>query len=157
MKIGRARSEDLPDIERLLEQVCKVHADLRPDLFIAGKRKYTENELLDIIKNENKPIFAAYDEDGILRGYCFTVIEEHNGFNEPPHKTLYIDDLCVDEIIRGRHVGRSLYEYVKEWARSNGFYNLTLHVWENNDKAKDFYRTMGMRVQLYGMEEVLIK
>ncbi len=155
MKIGRAETKDLPDIERLLEQVCKVHADLRPDLFIAGNRKYTEEELSVILKDDSRPIFAAYDDDGSFMGYCFTAAEEHKGFNEPPHKTLYIDDLCVDENIRGRHVGRALYEYVRNWAKANGFYNLTLHVWENNESAKSFYNAMGMKIQLYGMEEVL--
>ena len=155
MKIGRAETKDLPDIERLLEQVCKVHADLRPDLFIAGNRKYTEEELSVILKDDSRPIFAAYDDDGSFMGYCFTAVEEHKGFNEPPHKTLYIDDLCVDENIRGRHVGRALYEYVRNWAKANGFYNLTLHVWENNESAKSFYNAMGMKIQLYGMEEVL--
>jgi len=153
--INRATKKDQADIERLLEQVCKVHADIRPDLFIEGKRKYTKEELAAIIEDDRRPIFAAHDDDGTFMGYCFTVIEEHNGFNEPPHKTLYIDDLCVDENIRGRHVGRALYEYVCDWARSDGFYNITLHVWEGNDRAKAFYDTMGMKVQLYGMETVL--
>ena len=155
MTIERAILKDQPDIERLLEQVCRVHADIRPDLFIAGKRKYTKEELAEIIADDARPIFAAHDDDGTLVGYCFTVIEEHKGFNEPPHKTLYIDDLCVDENIRGKHIGKSLYEYVKKWAKENGFYNITLHVWEHNDKAKNFYNAMGMQIQLYGMEEVL--
>lgn len=155
MMIRRANPGDREEIERLLEQVCKVHADIRPDLFIAGKRKYTEEQLDGIIRDDSRPIFVAYDMDGTFLGYCFTVIETHDGFNEPPHKTLYIDDLCVDENIRGRHIGRSLYEYVKTWAKENGFYNITLHVWEHNDKAKSFYNAMGMQIQLYGMEEIL--
>ncbi|MBQ9607418.1 MAG: GNAT family N-acetyltransferase [Lachnospiraceae bacterium] len=155
MIIRRSNLSDQPEIERLLTQVCKVHADIRPDLFIEGKRKYTETELAAIIKDDGRPVFAAIDDDGTFMGYCFTVIEEHNGFNEPPHKTLYIDDLCVDENIRGKHVGRTLYEYVREWAKSNGFYNITLHVWEHNEKAKSFYNAMGMKIQLYGMEEVI--
>lgn len=128
MRIERARLKDQPEIERLLEQVCKVHAEIRSDLFIAGKRKYTEEELSAIILDDTKPIFAAYD-DGAFIGYCFTVIEEHKGFNEPPHKTLYIDDLCVDERARGKHVGKALYDHACCWAKKNGFYNITLHVW----------------------------
>ncbi|MCR5746486.1 MAG: GNAT family N-acetyltransferase [Lachnospiraceae bacterium] len=155
MKIKRAELSDINDIDRLLEQVCKVHADIRPDLFIAGKRKYTEEELAAIIKDDSKPIFAAFDETGRFAGYCFTVIEDHAGFNEPPHKTLYIDDLCVDESMRGKHVGKALYDHVCDWAKKNGFYNITLHVWEGNDKAKAFYEAMGMKIQLYGMETVL--
>jgi len=152
--IERATVKDQPEIERLLEQVCRVHADIRPDLFIDGKRKYRKDELAAIITDDSKPIFAAYD-DGTLLGYCFTVLEEHTGYNEPPHKTLYIDDLCVDEKARGKHVGKALYDYVYRWAIKNGFYNITLHVWEGNDTAKDFYNAMGMKIQFYGMETVL--
>lgn len=155
MRIERAGIKDQPDIERLLEQVCRVHADIRPDLFIAGKRKYTEDELANIIKDDSRPVFAAYDDDGSFLGYCFTVIEQHKGFNEPLHETLYIDDLCVDEGIRGKQVGKSLYRYVCDWARKKGIYNVTLHVWEGNDSAKAFYEAMGMKIQLYGMEEIL--
>ena len=49
MEINRATKKDQADIERLLEQVCKVHADIRPDLFIEGKRKYTKEELAAIM------------------------------------------------------------------------------------------------------------
>jgi len=155
MTIRRAETRDLAEIERLLEQVCRVHAGIRPDLFLAGKRKYTEDELSSIIKDDRKPIFVAEDENGAFLGYCFTIIEEHSGFNEPQHRTLYIDDLCVDENIRGRNVGRTLYEHVRGWAKENGFYNITLHVWEHNENAKSFYNAMGMKIQLYGMEEVI--
>ncbi len=155
MTIDRATIKDQPDIERLLEQVCKVHADIRPDLFIEGKRKYTKEELAAIIEDDGRPIFVAHDDDGTLMGYCFTVTEEHRGFNDPPHRTLYIDDLCVDENTRGRHVGKKLYDYVTGWAKDHGFYNITLHVWEGNDSAKAFYESMGLKIQLYGMETVL--
>lgn len=155
MTVKRAEIKDQPDIERLLEQVCRVHANIRPDLFIDGKRKYRQDELAAIITDDSRPVFAAYDEEGAFLGYCFTVLEEHTGYNEPPHKTLYIDDLCVDEKARGKHVGKALYDHVCRWAMENGVYNITLHVWEGNDAARDFYDAMGMKIQFYGMEAVL--
>lgn len=39
-------------------------------------------------------------------------------------KTLYVDDICVDENARGKHVGKTLFDYVKAYAEDNGFYNL---------------------------------
>ena len=32
-------------------------------------------------------------------------------------KTLYLDDLCVDEACRGKHVGKALYERVLAFAK----------------------------------------
>ena len=41
MYIRKAEKKDIPQIEELLYQVAKVHADARPDLFRAGQKKYT--------------------------------------------------------------------------------------------------------------------
>ena len=67
-------------------------------------------------------------------------------------KTLYIDDICVDEKARGKHVGKALYEFVHDYVQSIGCNNITLNVWEGNDPAISFYRNMGMKVQKTTME-----
>lgn len=69
--------------------------------------------------------------------------------------TLYIDDICVNEATRGKHIGKALYEYVRDYAKSIGCYNITLNVWEGNDAAYSFYKNMGMRIQKTGMETIL--
>jgi ribosomal protein S18 acetylase RimI-like enzyme len=70
-------------------------------------------------------------------------------------KTLYLDDLCVDESARGRHVGSILYNAVLEHARKLGCHNVTLHVWECNPSARKFYEAMGMKPMSTTMETVL--
>lgn len=70
-------------------------------------------------------------------------------------KTLYIDDLCVDENIRGRHIGKQLYEYVLTFARENNCYNVTLNVWSCNESALHFYEKCGLTPQKIGMEKIL--
>ncbi|MDE5678973.1 MAG: GNAT family N-acetyltransferase, partial [Lachnospiraceae bacterium] len=69
--------------------------------------------------------------------------------------TLYIDDLCVDENLRGRHVGRALYEAVLAFARTQGCYNVTLNVWSCNESALRFYEACGLKPQKVGMEVIL--
>ena len=51
MKVRRAEERDIPRIAELLPQVAKVHADGRPDLFKAGHRKYTDEELKAILRD----------------------------------------------------------------------------------------------------------
>ena len=70
-------------------------------------------------------------------------------------KTLFIDDLCVDETCRGKHVGQALYNFALQYAKEQGCYNITLNVWEGNDGARAFYERMGMRVQETRMEKIL--
>ena len=70
-------------------------------------------------------------------------------------KTLYIDDLCVDENARGQHIGRELYDYVLGRARTEGYYNITLNVRTCNESAKKFYESIGMTPYKTGMEQIL--
>ena len=152
--IRKAEIRDIGGLIRLLYQADAVHNGIRPDLFKSNTPKYDEQELAAILTDERKPIFV-YDDGGVV-GHAFCQITEvHDHRLLQDIKTLYIDDICVDEQQRGRHIGQALYEYVRDYARSIGCYNITLNVWEGNDSAYHFYKSMGMRVQKTGMETIL--
>ena len=153
--IRPAVKADIPRILSLLVQVDMVHHRIRPDLFNGPATKYSEAELEAILADESTPVFVFPDEDGRVLGYAFCILKEQHGPLLTDLKTLYIDDLCVDEAARGRHVGTALYEYVCEYARTLGRYNVTLNVWEGNDAARQFYEKMGMKPQKTGMETIL--
>ena len=71
MMIRKAEEKDIPRINELLGQVLQIHADIRPDIFIPGTTKYTVNELSELLKNEEKPIYVAVNEaDEIGRASC---------------------------------------------------------------------------------------
>ena len=151
----KASAKDIPRLGALLEQVCMVHHVGRPDLFNVG-RKYTDEELVELLKDVTRPILVAVDETDTVAGYCFCVYQQPApGGALKPNKTLYIDDLCVDEACRGQHVGKTLYEAALAMARENGCYNVTLNVWTCNPSALKFYERMGLVPQKIGMEIVL--
>ncbi len=153
--IRRADLKDIPTIDKLLLEVHKVHSDARPDLFKVGARKYTDEQLKEIITNDKTPVFVA-DDDGTVVGYAFCIHKQFiNDNNMTDIKTLYIDDLCVDENCRGKHVGTKLYEYVLNYAKENNYYNVTLNVWAANTNALAFYQKIGLQIQKIGMEKIL--
>ena len=152
--IRRAEKKDIPGIISLLHQVNMVHHVLRPDLFKPHTTKYNEQELEALIGDNSKPIFVFDDRAVLGHAFCMvTEVKEHKLLQDI--KTLYIDDICVDENARGQHVGKALYEYVRDYAQSIGCNNITLNVWDGNDAALSFYRNMGMKVQKTTMEIVL--
>lgn len=156
MYIRRAKENDMPGINNLLRQVLMVHHNGRPDLFKANAKKYTDAELTELIKDDTKPIFVCVDEEEQVLGYAFCVWQQHvNNEILTDIKTLYIDDLCVDESKRGQHIGKSLYEHVLAYAKENGFYNVTLNVWSLNESAMKFYEACGLVPQKIGMEKIL--
>ena len=156
MHIRKAEEKDILKIMELLGQVLQIHADIRPDIFIPGTTKYTEEELKAILKEEEKPIYVAVNEEDVCIGYAFCQLQEQPFSNNMvPFKSLFIDDLCVDQQIRGQHIGESLFEYVKSEARKLNCYEVTLNVWTGNTSAEKFYEKMGMRTKERQMEYIL--
>ena len=155
MIIRRAENKDLDGINILLRQVLDVHQKGRPDIFKKSAKKYTDDELIEIIKDDSRPIFVA-EESGNVLGYAFCIFKQHIGSNILTDiKTLYIDDLCVDETKRGKYIGRALYEYVLDFAKTKSCYNVTLNVWSCNHGALKFYEKMGLLPQKIEMEKIL--
>ena len=155
MIIRRAEEKDIDQILKLLSQVLEVHYELRPDLYISGTTKYTKDELEQIIDDEKKPIFVSVEDDKVL-GYVFCEIDDFPKRNAMvAYKSLYIDDLCVDESERGKGIGKQLFEYAKEFAKESGCLEIELHVWEGNDSAKNFYERMGLKPKYHSMEYTL--
>ena len=154
--IRRAEARDLPRVNALLHQVLTVHAEGRPDIFIPGTKKYTDEELLALFKDDSRPIFVSTDENDVAEGYAFCILEEtKNANNLRDMLTLYIDDICVDASARGKGVATGLYEYVRKYAKEIGCYHITLNVWTCNPGARKFYEKMGMLPLKTVMEDIL--
>ncbi len=156
MAIRTAQERDIPRLLSLLTQVDMVHHRGRPDLFKGPATKYTDQELRELLQDETRPIFVWTDENDTVMGYAFCIFQRHIGDNVMTDiLTLYIDDLCVDESVRGSHIGTKLYDHVLSFAREKGCYNVTLNVWAFNESALKFYQKRGLKPQKIGMETIL--
>ena len=156
MIIRKAEEKDIPRIMELLGQVLQIHVDIRPDIFIPGTTKYTVAELTELLKNEEKPIYVAVNEADVCVGYAFCQLQEQPFSNNMvPFKSLFIDDLCVDQQVRGQHIGERLFEFIKNEARKINCYEVTLNVWNGNTAAEKFYEKIGMKTKERQMEYIL--
>ena len=144
MLIRRANAADIPDLLRLLQQVCNVHQAIRPEIFKHDGVKYTESDLIELLQDESRPVWCAIEGDKFL-GYCFCQWEVYRDSSVlTDRRELYIDDLCVDEAARGQGVATKLFDHVRREAKALGTGFITLNVWQGNDSALRFYEKMGM-------------
>lgn len=156
MLIRRSQIKDIDKLITLLQEVLEIHAKIRPDIFISGTTKYTREELLQKIANDDEPIYVAVDDNDEVIGYAFCVLKQQPfSTNMVPFTSLYIDDLCVDSKYRGQHIGEQLFEYVKAEAKRLGCYEITLAVWAGNDGAEKFYDRIGLKTKERIMEYIL--
>ncbi len=77
MTIRKAENKDTAKVLDLLHQVLEVHADLRPDLFLSGTTKYTDEELHAIFADDKTPVWVAVNDADEVLGYAFCILERH--------------------------------------------------------------------------------
>lgn len=156
MTIRLAQPKDIPALLGLLGQILSVHHQARPDIFKESGGKYSPQELEQLMAQDKTPIFVYENADGQILGHLFVTIKEVSN-NPVLHsiKTLFIEDLCVDQAARGQKIGDQLYQFAVSYAKEIGCYNLTLNVWNDNEGALRFYQRQGMKPQETVMETII--
>ena len=152
MLIRKAEIKDIDEILYLLSDVLELHARIRPDIFESGHTKYTKEELIAKLSEENFHVYVGEISNKVV-AYAMCVIELPKFTHTMKQvKTMYIDDIEVNPNYRGQGLGRELFDYLKEEAKRLNCYNITLNEWEGNDGAKKFYEKLGMKPQKTTLE-----
>jgi len=155
MLIRKAEIKDIDEILYLLSDVLELHARIRPDIFESGHTKYTKEELIAKLSEENFHVYVGEISNKVV-AYAMCVIELPKFTHTMKQvKTMYIDDIEVNPNYRGQGLGRELFDYLKEEAKRLNCYNITLNEWEGNDGAKKFYEKLGMKPQKTTLELIL--
>jgi ribosomal protein S18 acetylase RimI-like enzyme len=139
----------------LLCQIGQLHRELRPDIFRPTTLKYDEEQILQILRDEKRPVFVAVQGERVL-GFAFCMVKSvRNNSMFVDMDEFYIDDFCVDETCRSQGIGQALYRYIYDYAKERNFRAVTLNVWDCNERAIKFYKKLGLLPQRYFMEAVL--
>ena len=111
-EIRLAQEKDIPKI-RKSAGTNFISSSRRSSRHFQGNwKKYTAKELTKMLNDSSKPIFVATDENDNVIGYIFCIFKQQTNHNVLTDiKTLFIDDLCVDESTRGQNIGKKLYNF----------------------------------------------
>ena len=152
--IREACISDFSGISTLENQVFQIHLDARPDM-IKPELPFNQNYFEECLHDENMKIFV-FEDAGCIIGYCVTRKIEHKGhYMFFDMIILEINNLCVDERVRCKNIGRQLFNHVKEYADAIGASRLELSVWAFNENAIQFYKRLGMSERTSRFELVL--
>ncbi len=154
--VRRAEERDIPRMEELLDDICRLHCEGRPDIFRPG-RKYRSEELIKLFSDPDRLVLVA-DSGGVVLGYAICIIKKYETHPVFQNFTeLYVDDLCVDAECRGQGVGHSLFNEIKNYATRIGAHDIDLNVWSFNKSAIKFYESIGMKPKSMKMELIIDK
>ena len=149
MLIRFANREDYEEVERIAEQVQKMHVEWRPDIYTFEKKIFPDEIFEQII--ENKMLIVATDEEKVV-GFLMYVINKVN-FDNQVERTLYnVNAVAVDEECRGQGIGHKLFDYLKDIAKENNMDAIELQVNAENNAAKAMYEKYGFTDKSINME-----
>ena len=154
MKVRFAEEKDIARISELLVQIGGIHHKARPDIFNPATPKFSADDLKEILKSPEKFVFVAVDDNDVVQGHLFCHTRESDGQGVIAKiKTMWIEDLCVDEKVRNSGIGTILFDAVENFAKEQQCGSMTLNVWKFNEGAKLFYEKNGMSIQRFTLEK----
>lgn len=149
MLIRFANREDYEEVERIAEQVQKMHVEWRPDIYTFEKKIFP-NEIFEQLI-DNKMVIVATDEEKVV-GFLMYIVNKID-FDNQVERTLYkVDAVAVDEECRGQGIGHKLFDYLKDIAKENNIDAIELQVNAENKVAKAMYEKYGFRDKSINME-----
>ena len=133
VEIRKAVESDLPSILRLYAQpgiddddVLSLDAALEIFQRMASYPRYH--------------VHVATISGAIVGTFALLIMDNLAHIGAP---SAVVEDVCVDEQLRGRGVGKAMMQYAMKVATECGCYKLTLSSNIQRTRAHDFYRSLG--------------
>ena len=134
IEIRPAVMQDLPDILALYGVLDRELVAMQPDFVCAAPR--SEQDTAAALCDDNAVFFLAV-QGGAIVGLALV---EYAGWTPAfscvlPHRYARLEDLAVDEAVRGQGVGGELLAAAKRWTRNRRLEYLELNVLAQNENA----------------------
>lgn len=95
-------------------------------------------------------VLAIVEADGEAVGHAWFAESSRND-----RRTIFVNDVEIDEAQRGRGLGRAAMGLVEDEARARGIDRVELNVFGGNTAARSLYRSLGYDEVAVGMRKLL--
>ena len=142
MEFRIANEADLEAVNRLARQVHELHVQWRPDLFRSVEYPIPQEEFSGLLE-EQRLLLAQ--QDGAVIAYAVFAMQRLDVPKLVPHKTLKLDEICVDEAYRRQGIAKALLHELMQRGREQGCTDLRLTCDPHNAAGIAFYESLGMK------------
>lgn len=152
MNIRNMTVQDYLEVDQLMQQLHKLHVKGRPDLYVDLQHPYSLENFRQKVESAEHILLLA-EENGKILGICFVAMRERSMMVN--QQTAYMDDLFVCEEVRRQGIATKLFKDAEKKAVALGAKRSDLMVWDFNQSAIGFYKSLGMTEQRYIFEKEL--
>lgn len=143
---------DREAVNRLACQVHAMHVGWLPETYEMPPEMYPKERFQKAIAERSLYVARLH---GAVVGYMNLMIRNFDGLGLKKRKVLRIDEIAVEESLRGQGVGTKMMEDVRALAKILGCTSLQLGVYPQNDAAVAFYQKCGFTVRSLEMQRKL--
>lgn len=142
MEFRLASEADFDVVNRLARQVHELHVSWRPDLFRSVEYPIPHEEFSGLLQ-EQRLLLAQ--QDGKVIAYAVFGVQQLDVPKLMPHKTLKLDEICVDEAYRRQGVAKVFLHELMQRGREQGCNDLRLTCDPHNAAGIALYESLGMK------------
>ena len=144
-----ARPDDREAVNALARQVHAMHVAWRPDIYEMVDELYPVERMVEGISN--RELYVAKLEKQIV-GYVSLKLRNYDHPGLVKRKVMVVDEICVEESLRGHGIGKAMMEDVHALAKAFRCTDLQLGVYPQNDEAVGFYQKCGFTIRSIDMQ-----
>ena len=144
-----ATMTDQASINALALQVHAMHVAWRPDIYEMVDELYPQERMVEGISA--RELYVAKLNDQIV-GYVSLKIRNYDHPGLVKRKVMVVDEICVEETLRGNGIGMAMMEDVRALAKAFRCTDLQLGVYPQNDEAVGFYQKCGFTIRSIDMQ-----
>ena len=149
LHIRPATLADSAAVEAIMAQVHSLHVAWRPDIYEMVDELYPRERMVEGISA--RELYVAKLNDQIV-GYVSLKIRNYDHPGLVKRKVMVVDEICVEETLRGNGIGMAMMEDVRALAKAFRCTDLQLNVYPQNDDAVGFYQKCGLMIQSLTMQ-----
>jgi len=153
LSIRAAVPSEGPAILVLADRLPAFGPSTRPAAEIAQRERAELADALSRSSNGSTVLVAEQQTRGVVG--VILLDSRRDYFTNDAHG--HVSILAVAREAEGQGVGRALLKAAEDWARSRRFAKLTLAVFTDNRRAKDFYERQGWRPELETWYKALLR
>nr|WP_249222353.1 GNAT family N-acetyltransferase [Planococcus sp. MSAK28401] len=147
-----AKISDYEKLQAIHKEVHAFHVNGRPDIYKEAEKTLDKQYFAQLVESDEGVIYVIENKTEIIGFTILRINESPNRATITKRKYLFMEDLGVNERYRSHGLGRKLFQQAMEFANENDAATLELGVWEFNEDAINFYKSMGMNNQARKME-----
>ena len=144
-----ATAADRVAVNRIAMQVHAMHVAWRPDIYEMHGEMYTEQRFCEAVNA--RQLFVEKQDDVVL-GYVLVKTRTYDWPGVVKRRVMLIDEICVDESLRGQGIGSRMMTEIKALGRAFGCTDVQLGVYPQNESAVAFYQKSGFTIRSIEMQ-----